>query len=171
MDNPITEYATKCIQHKDRQLAAMSAFRGEDAEDIEQDLTLHLLKRVGRHDESRGSYEKFVSVAVNNCAADMIQHRTRDRRDPGDIASLDWHDGDNERPVAEPIDPHDDIVGADTRMDVEAVLATLPEDLRRAAELLKTETIKGAAEKMGIGEMPFRRQLLTRLRAVFASIC
>ena len=58
---------------------------------------------------------------------------------------------------------------AHLQMDIEAVLADLPPDLRRAAELLQVHPIVQVAREMGIPHATFYENHLVRLREAFAA--
>jgi RNA polymerase sigma-70 factor, ECF subfamily len=82
LQNPLDEYAKTQIRVRARQLIRKPGFTSSDREDIEQELTLHLLQHIGKHDATRGCLHTFVSRIIKNKAASIIRQRHALRRDP-----------------------------------------------------------------------------------------
>lgn len=125
-----------CIRHHARR--AYGSIPAMEIEDIEQELMLHVHRRLPRFDPGRGSLRTFVDRIARNCIANLVQAARAQKRAPElDIISLDaiaWsHDGDDRRcrdgqPVA--LDPHHH-----AHLSLEALL-NLRIDLRRAHDQL-----------------------------------
>lgn len=58
--------AVSSIRHHASCLARVNAVPGMDQEDYQQELALHLLSRIGQHDERRGSLPTFISRLLEN---------------------------------------------------------------------------------------------------------
>ena len=54
------------ISYRSKRLARSGAVPGMDAEDIKQDLRLHLYRRDGSFDPSRGEYDTFADRVLAN---------------------------------------------------------------------------------------------------------
>jgi hypothetical protein len=63
--HPVAVSSLHC--HASR-LARVNAVPGMDREDYEQELALHLLKRIEQYDEARGSAPTFISRVIENRA-------------------------------------------------------------------------------------------------------
>lgn len=69
------------VRRKTRQLCRSRGFRRSDADDVEQDLVLDLLKRLPRFDPSRASLRTFLSRLADHFAATLIERRQAACRD------------------------------------------------------------------------------------------
>ncbi len=180
----ISEYAMEFIHHKSRELVGMPGFAGQDVEDIEQELVLDLLERLPKFDPAKATNSTFVQRLVERKISNMVRDAKRERRDPErEDCSLDDEVEDEDGdfvPLGEtiPEDGHDLRLGRQTRLaadrdelalDVAAVLAELPEELRAAAEALSTMTIAEAVRKLGIPRWKFDEVYLPRLREAFTA--
>jgi RNA polymerase sigma factor (sigma-70 family) len=99
----LNEYARTLIRVKAKQLIRRPGFSRSDEGDVEQDLILHVLKKVQQFDPSRGSINTFVARVVNSAAAMLVRERGRNKRSPGEdveIRSLEMMIEQPEGPTA-----------------------------------------------------------------------
>ncbi len=78
----ITEYACTLIRVKARQVVRRPGFSSSDADDVEQDLFLHLLNQIPQFDPSRGSLNTFIARVIESAVAMLIRERRRSKRTP-----------------------------------------------------------------------------------------
>lgn len=180
----LTEYANKLIHHKACKLVGKAGYIEGDVEDIKHDLIVDLLERLPKFDPTKARYNTFVARVVERKICNLIRDRRAARRDrrreecslnedvdagEGDelhrTATLDQDDhearcGKHRRPAE---DRHQ------LRLDIDAVMADLSPDLRRAVELLRSMPINQVAREMGISRPSFYENHLTRLRDAFAA--
>ncbi|HUT37159.1 MAG TPA: hypothetical protein VNE39_27000 [Planctomycetota bacterium] len=171
------------IRRTARQLARQPGFADAGREDMEQELALELLLRRGDHDPERGTWAAFARGVIRHRAIAILRQRDAEKRGAGSRGlSLDdevWSEG------GERLQRGDTLGAADgerrlgtkspstlqrcaCRMDVEAVLARLPEHLRRLCELLKVMPVAAAARHAGITRDALRRDLC-RMRDLFVT--
>jgi len=58
---------------------------------------------------------------------------------------------------------------AHLQMDMDAVVAGLPPELRQVADMLRSHSVAEVARKLGIPRRTFREKYLAQLRKVFAA--
>lgn len=151
--DPFNDYARTLIRVKARQLVRRPEFTACEVEDLEQELTLHILTRLDRFDPSRGSLNTYLARIVNTAIAMLIRERGRIKRNGGasvEIESLekmvDQPDG-SPAPLWATISDSDAnrryqtshrsyLERSELRMDVQAVMEALPLELRRICEQL-----------------------------------
>jgi RNA polymerase sigma factor (sigma-70 family) len=149
-DPPKLDDATRAlVRAKARQIVRGAGFVPTDADDLEQDIAVHVWTRLERYDRSKADRAVFVRMLVGHAAATALRDRTRRvRRAPPALARALW-DGDAH---AEPVDPRAARREAATALalDVADVLDALPRKLRRVAEALKTHSVAAAARHLGV---------------------
>ena len=80
----------RCVRHHAARVRA--ALPGMEIEDVEQELMLHVHRRLSRFDATRGSLRTFVDRIARNCAANLLQSARSERRGSGvEVLSLDAH--------------------------------------------------------------------------------
>ncbi len=177
----LTKYAIELVQHKARQLVGKAGYTQSDIADIEQDLIVDLLERLPRFDPAKATYNTFVGRVVERKISNLLRHRRMEIRDHRREAfSLnDVNDGEEEAPprnAAISQDDHRRRTGNHTRpeteridmeLDLAQVLADLPDDLRKTAEMLMTMPASQVARALGISRSTFYENHLPRLRAAF----
>jgi RNA polymerase sigma-70 factor, ECF subfamily len=78
----------RCVRHHARRVR--TALPGMEIEDIEQELMLHVHRRLLRFDATRGSLRTFVDRIARNCAANLLQSLRSEKRGFGiGLISLD----------------------------------------------------------------------------------
>lgn len=179
--NPISDYAAETIRHKARQLAGTAGFTKDDIEDIEQDLAVDLLERLPKFNPNRAKHTTFVARLIERKIANLIRYRTQECRDYRRMeCSLSENLEDSEGEITErAVTISQDAV--DIRMDhrvrsreddtwlppdVAAVIAGLPDDLRRVAEQLMAGSFARAVKALGMPRATLYGAR-DRLRAIF----
>jgi len=167
----LSGYMTKMIQCKARSLVGQVGLTADDVEDIEQELSTHLLERLPKFDPDKASPNTFAARLVDKKICSILRYRTQEIRDSrnkprslneyvpdgeGSTVQLGYTLERDERASLPRLTPEQETA---LRLDVESVLASLPPDVRHLAELLKHMSMSDAAKEMG---MP--RTTLYRLR-------
>jgi RNA polymerase sigma-70 factor (ECF subfamily) len=168
----INEYAQRLIKKTARMLVGKAGLTNSDVEDLEQELTLELLKRLPGFDPARAALNTFVTVVIRAHAKKILEQRSCKMRDCGREAfslNEDTHDGRErwvERGDFVSREEDDRRLGArserdrrDMVLDVNAVLSRLPEDVRKLCELVKTVTVSEAARRLGMPESTASKRL------------
>jgi DNA-directed RNA polymerase specialized sigma24 family protein len=165
------------IKSKAWQLVGKHGFTVSDREDIEQELMLDLLRRLRRFNPKRAKRKRFVNRVIDHGVARLVEYQNAEMRDysrhGGSLSKkVDSPEGERvER--AELLDVqtcHPGRADEETcqlEIDVEAVVAQLPGELRTIAIGLKTETVAGLARKMDIPRATLQ-DLVVKLRWRFA---
>ena len=154
---------TPAVRDMIRSFAAKVAGYGlaaaHDREDAAQELAVALIRRWDRFDPARGPAEPFAATVLYRTAAELHRKRTAAKRDRRRVAN-----GVDATFVQ---DPKDRAGRSDAVLDVEAVLAALPDDLREVAEMLLVTGSKAeAARALGMPPSTLHRRL-ARLRGRF----
>ena len=161
-------YATWYIDKKANELAGRDGFAADEADDIRQELKLHLLRRWARFDATKGKVTTFIQNVVDAKLCDMLRSQQRQQRDYqlteplSEAAEHGQLDGTRGQPD---VSDHEQM---ELRLDCEEVLARLPPDLRRIAELLKEMSLSDAARELGIPKTTLWNRLAA-LRRHFAA--
>jgi RNA polymerase sigma-70 factor (ECF subfamily) len=177
----VNEYAARVIRHKAKHLVGTAGFTESDRDDLEQEMMLDVITRLPKFDANKGTPKTFVARIIERKISKLIRHRTTDMRDyrreafslnesveDGDGGSIERGDLMSRESV-DPVVATDSRTGAEEMaflMDLETVLAGLPDHLRRLCEILKTGTISDAAREMGIPRTTLHDHV-TKLRSLF----
>lgn len=179
----LTKYTMKLVQCKARQLVGKAGYTWDDLEDIEQDLTRHLLACLSKFDPAKATLNTFADRVVASRVCDLLRHRSAEMRNRGREAfslneevetedgaleiiesisqdEIDLRTGRCNRPVAE---------RAHLQMDLNAAVAGLSPELRQVADMLRTQSVAEVARDLGIPRRTFREKHLAQLREVFAA--
>jgi len=179
----LTPYLTALIECKARQLVGKAGFTQDDIKDIEQELTRDLLERLPNYDPEKASLNTFADRVVGRKVCNLLRDRQAGMRDWRREAfslneEVETDEGSIERHEFISQDEVDLRTGRYDRtgteralrtMDVAAVLAGLPHELRRVAEMLMTQSVAEVACELGIARSTFRDRYLVQLREVFAA--
>jgi len=79
----LDEYVYQLIHIKARQLLRHRDFNRSDEDDLVQELTLGLWKRIARFDPARASFHTYAARIVDSCAASIVRERRRLKRAAG----------------------------------------------------------------------------------------
>lgn len=158
--NPIGPAVREILLRKARRLVGRAGLRRQDEEDVTQELTLRLLERLDRYDPARGTWPAFARCVIERLGNNLTRDRRAAKRDGGQHAPL---------PGEVPAPAGGD--AGDLARDVAGVLAGLPDDLRRAAELVMIGTVAEAARALGVSTSTvYARLRELRARTEFAAL-
>lgn len=156
--------AQDIVRRKARSLLRRGGFSRSDLSDLEQDLTLHLLKRLPTFDPRKSDWDAFVTTVVTTWGANLLRVRYADKRDyrrvlPLSAATGPAEEQDNMASESLNEQAHAARLGQqrlsefeqlELKLDVQEVLQRLPEDLRAIAERLRHISIAELARELGM---------------------
>lgn len=176
----LDEVAARLIRLKARRLVGKAGFTRSDQDDLEQELTLKLLKHRAAFDPRQSHWHAFVTAVVERHAATLLRNKQVEKRDhkrvtslhvvvedplngPGALADTI---GRRERDARLGLSSRSDIELLDLRHDVAAVLESLPPRWREVCERLKHDSISQVARDLGVPRTTLS-YLVRRLRKHF----
>ncbi len=175
-------YAREVIRHKARQLIGKYGFTRDDYDDLQQEMMLDLLRRLGKYDPSKAGLSTFVARIVDRKISTLIRHQRQEKRDyRRPVCSLDAQVEDQDGQARgldeilsqdafdEEVARHDrpEAERVDLRLDLTLVLDELPDDLRQLARLLQTRTVAEIARELGVPRSTLYEKGIARLRKIF----
>jgi len=168
--HPIDDYVLKRIEFRARQLAIRYRLPDDRRNDLAQDMAVELQKASRRFDPNgRASWHTYACRVLDLAAKKFMQEECRRRkREAGGLVSLsESPDGypSAANCVALAVDDPS-LIQFELRMDVEVVLARMPERLRRVCLLLMDLSPTEAAKALGIHRNSIYR-LIAQIRAYF----
>jgi RNA polymerase sigma-70 factor, ECF subfamily len=149
--NPIDPATRGLIARKSSQIIRQTGRPRSDREDVEQTLTLVLLKRLPKFDPAEGDRPAFVRMVLRQATINVLDYLTAGKR-AGRPVSLDalLRIGDEELLyLAEPVGSTSEELG-DLALDLAGALEALPGDLRAIADQLREHSITEVARNLGI---------------------
>ena len=164
-DDGIDPYAAGLIRFKARQLVGKAGFTASDREDIEQELTLDLLRRLPKYNPKRAQLNTFIARVVEHRLASLIEAQKAGIRDYRRCrCSLNECFEDADGRSVERVDTFDQEdyllrTGGQSRpseelsalaIDVAAVIEGLPHELRNLCRRLKAETVTEISRDTGV---------------------
>ena len=164
-DDGIDPYAARLIKYKARRLIGQAGFTASDREDIEQELTLDLLRRLPKYNPKRAQLNTFIARVVEHRLASLIEAQKAGIRDYRRCrCSLNECFEDADGRSVERVDTFDQEdyllrTGAQSRpseelnrlaIDVAAVIEGLPHELRNLCRRLKAETVTEISRDTGV---------------------
>jgi len=173
--------AFQIIRRKALQLIGRAGVSTDDREDIEGDLTLHVLEQLAKFDPTRGRLGAFVTRVVEHKAEDILDARCTARRDYRlDVCSLsDTVQTANGEEVSIEDIAHEDAVRSQhsvgelsleeqvaRKVDLERLLAHLPAEQQDLCRRLMSATVSEVAAALGVPRTTLYGPL-ARLRAIF----
>ena len=174
-DRGIGEYAQKVIRIKVSQLIGKYGYTESDREDLESELTLHLLERMPQFDPKRAKRNTFVARIIENKVVSILRYRRGQCRDCSlDGQSLDRDtSGENGEAVS-----YGDLItegkgrrhlgqearsatdASDLSIDAEQFISQLPAHLRDLAQRLMTgSSIASIARDVDLSRTVIHRRL------------
>jgi RNA polymerase sigma factor (sigma-70 family) len=121
-----------------------------DADEIEQEIAMHVLKQSHLHDPSRGTRAQFISKVAKHRVLNLIEWRdARKRNDRRNVS----YDAIGDRLMA---DSDEAFAQIDAAMDVEAVKEKLPKELRAVADLWPEFTPREIEQELGLSRAAVR---------------
>lgn len=168
----LSDYARTLIRVKARQLVRRPEFTACEVDDLEQELTLHILTKLDRFDPSRGSLNTYFARIVNTAIAMLIRERGRIKRNGGAGVEIESLEKMVDQPEGSPIPLWATISDSDAnrrfqthplsaleqsqlRMDVNSVLEKLPAELRRICEQLMVGNSSDIRRDSGLSRRKF----------------
>ena len=179
-DPELDAWVARVVRKAVRSLLRSPAFSAADREDLEQELTLEVLRQLPRFDPERGRRESFLARVVESRARTLLRRRRAPCRDWRRRASLDdlVKDGEGRRvelwrTLAEDacrarrgLTDDDAESRFDLRIDVAAAVASLPRELRVLCAGLARGSVNGVARSTGSPRRTVRGQI-DRIRLHF----
>ncbi|HSQ58006.1 MAG TPA: sigma-70 family RNA polymerase sigma factor [Gemmata sp.] len=158
------------IRHRAKQIVRRLQLPRSDRSDVEQDISVHVWKRLGRFDPTKSDdHAAFVRMLVAHAVSTVLRDRARRcKRAP---RSLEEALRRSVQLAAEPLDPRSTSWETETALaiDIEAVLTGLAPKHRRVAEALKSMTVAAAARHLGLSRSEVYRRLAA-LRTAFEAV-
>lgn len=176
----VDDSTLRFIQYKARQLAGRYGFGPDEVEDIQQNLTVRCLERMRRFDSRRANPRTFARLVIHREIANIIESQKAHCRDYrlGQIPlnTPTFADAASAQELAEVrLEGAGNLEGLprtlnwdlSVRLDVERVVATLPQDLQRICQLLMVlDRLAEVAKAAGISRATLYRRVCT-VRVVF----
>lgn len=157
----LSEYASKLIKHKAKQLVGRFGLTSSDRPDIEQDLALHLIEHMDQFDPRRSSQNTFVDRITHRRIISLLRQRFAQRRDYRRGVAIDAATQDQEDDRPEPVDRRRGRVDppSDLSIDLDCVMESLEGDTRRMCGLLMHESIAETACQLGLTRAEARTRI------------
>ncbi len=170
--NPLPQYVTTLIQITARKTIGKYCLTESDRDDLEQQITLEVIRRRSKFDPAKAQEKTFLARVVKHAIADIIAARKaacRDyRREEGSLSQWvlveshsdsfhnEWATGaelvteqDARRHLSKSVSDPDEL--RDLAIDMSNAAATLPERLRNVCEHLKElGSAREVANAMGL---------------------
>jgi RNA polymerase sigma-70 factor (ECF subfamily) len=148
-------YADQIIRHKARQLVGKEGFTEDDRADLEQELALDLLQRLPRFDPNKAKVTTFMTRVVEHRISTLLAARRAQCRDwrlnqRSLNAPVDDSDTAAEDLINRVADDSDSVRAMENRLDMERLLASLPDEHRQLCEQLKEHTMAESARILGL---------------------
>lgn len=172
-------FTQSLIRIKAKQISRRADFSVSDQEDIEQELTLHLLTHIEKFDPERASLNTFITRVVDCGVSMLLRKRQSKKRMPGDDASVVSLEIPIDQPCGPPISQGAVITSVDldrrtlgrsrnekddfdTESSLDTAIESLPPELRLICQTLKLQSRSQAARTLGIS----RRQLTKQIELI-----
>lgn len=162
----------RCVRH--HAARATAALPGMEVEDVEQELMLHVHRRLWHFDAARGSLRTFVDRIARHCAANLMHAARSEKRGAGvEFLSLDaitCNCDDSEAAIAGPDGwtrvptPHAGFSPEDLlnlRIELWRVFDRLPPALRSCFLGLFDNTVADAARRTGVSRSTLYERIAT----------
>ena len=161
-------YATWYIGRKAKSLAGKYGFDDDASDDIAQELMLHLIKIWPQYDRGLSQPITFIHEVVDRKIGELIRLQKRMKRDYRLAVPLteQAEDGLLDGVRGQPEVSEHELI--EIREDCVTILATLPEDLREIAELLKELSPSDIARRLNISKSQVSRRM-AKLRQHFVA--
>jgi len=177
----LDEEAFQIIRRTALRMIGKAGVTRDESEDIEGDLTLHVLEQLSKFDPTRGRLGAFVTRVAEHKAADILDARRTGRRDFRlNVGSLSdtVRIADGEEVSLEDIAREEAVRSQHSvaelsleeqvarKVDLERLLAQIPEQHRDLCRRLMSATISEVAAALGVPRTTLYWPL-ARLRAIF----
>ena len=151
------------IRREARKLSQHPVFRWAEPADFEQELALHVLDRMNRHDSGRADLPIFLHRVIRNHTSRMLERETTAMRGgPEGLVSLNSPVMDEDGNDIERIDiiPEDQgiwagnstswVAAIENRLEAEKLLSLLPFSLRHFVIRISFESITSVSQTTGV---------------------
>jgi RNA polymerase sigma-70 factor (ECF subfamily) len=177
----LDEEAFQIIRRTAHRMIGKAGVTSDESEDIEGDLTLHVLEQLSKFDPTRGRLGAFVTRVAEHKAADILDARRTARRDfRVNVCSLSdtVQTGEGEEVSIEDIAQQDAVRSQHSvgelsleeqvarKVDLDRLLAKVPEEYRDLCRRLMSATISEVAAALGVPRTTLYWPV-ARLRAIF----
>ncbi len=148
----IDDYAMERIEFRLRVMSTWWDLSGHDKQDYRHDMVVELLKARRRFNPAKAKRETFINRVLDRYLKYVVRTRSTDSERPFETPI----EFDDVAPGFQPVvnDPPgghgNEQSRRELRLDLEAVIARMPERLRRVCELLKVYTPVEAAARLGM---------------------
>lgn len=146
---PFDEAARKIVRACARRLVGRSGLRRQDAEDVEQELSIALWKAWEDFDPSRRPWTTYARVVVDRAAKGLLRKLRAGKRGLGRTVSLEALPGEPGAARGTE-DGTEAEARRDLALDVAEALSRLSDGERALAEGLQAGTVSQAARAMGL---------------------
>ena len=144
-------YAARLIRYRARQLVGHAGFTESDRQDLEQELTLDLLRRLSKYDPRRAQRTTFIARIVEHKVASILRARKAAKRDYRRCFGIAGNSIDAEDYLRRTGKAPDGTLRLqDLRLDVESLIADLPPKLRSLCERLGNQTVTEISRATGV---------------------
>jgi RNA polymerase sigma-70 factor, ECF subfamily len=150
------------IRRKARRMIGRAGLTASDQPDLEQELVLHLLRRLPAA-AGQPQCRALVNTVLDRCLANILRDLLAQKRNPKRVGSLHQRvpteEGQaelgqtisrEEQDARTGRQPRSDEERVDLQQDLAAALARLPPDLRELAERLQHQGVAEAARSTGV---------------------
>jgi hypothetical protein len=172
--------AANLVRRHARRLVRSGAIPASDLEDAEQDLMVHALAHIGKHDERLGHAPAFYDRVIGTKARHIAEHRLAMRRRPKapvlalehglSAGAADAEPGGISEEQLRRVGPEPMRSEAETlrlRIDVRAAIERLPPVQREIAARLLGGSVSDAARELGVARSSLYPHVAA-IRAAFA---
>jgi RNA polymerase sigma-70 factor (ECF subfamily) len=174
------EFTTKLIRRKARSLIGKYGFTKSDQEDLEQEITLHVLERAAKLEREADCRRAYLTTLVEHCVANLIRHQCAQKRWHSGTISLNsnvrgpdghWQELENlideeQRLVHRGCKTLCESEKAQLELEVDEIVERLPPALQEASErLMEGESLRNIAEDLGISRTTLRQALRQHFEA------
>jgi DNA-directed RNA polymerase specialized sigma24 family protein len=142
------------IRIKARELSRSPGFYRHEEEDLRQELAMHVIQRMRRHDPKRSSLHVYVARVAATKVADLSRHARARKRDRRREQTID--DRVPDRLVQSLRERGWSVERLDMQLDVREALIHLPESQREAANLLMVFRVAEVDRKLGLSRQRAR---------------
>lgn len=165
----IDDYVLKRIDFRARQLAIKFRLPDDRRDDLAQEMVVELLKAANRFDpDGSATWHTYASRVLDLAVKKLAQAECRMRqREAGRPMGFSQAPDGSPSAVNNPAhEGEDELAQLELKLDIDVVLARMPERLRQACRLLMHLSPTEAAEAMGIHRNSIYR-LIAQARAYF----
>jgi hypothetical protein len=138
----LSPFEQAIIRRKVRQMIGCRGFKSQDYQSLEQELIARLLHALQSFDPTRAHRNAFVTTVVDRSAARIMRYHQAQKRDHRRL--IEFQRLESRRLQRWPSE------ATELVLDVEEVIARLPQQLRWLAEQLKHKSLTQVARESGI---------------------